>query len=163
MQIFRTAWAFMPLVFTVVSCVATTAPGGDTAIILARERQAAAIAQAQRSQLELEVVRIRAELADRERRDIELRTEQVLLTERVERLLELQQRTYQALTENSSALSEYRELPPLTHRQVEIRAMIRTIDRLGLSPDQKRALLQMLRPPRPLDGENPWKGATEWH
>ena len=151
------------LILTLAGCAVPATLGDDTALALAKERQAAELAQARSSQLEAEVASIRAKLAERERRDVEIQTEQIQLAERIERLLELQQRTYQAVTENSAGLVEYQELPALTQHQLELRAMVRTIDRLGLNPEQKQALIQMLRPPRQLDGNNPWSGTAEWH
>lgn len=141
--------------------VPATTRGDETALALASERQASELARARNAQLEAEIANIRAELANRERRDIEVRSEQLQLAEQIERLLELQQRTYQAVTENSSGLSDYQDLPAPTPRQLEIRAMVRTIDRLGLNPEQKQALIQMLRPPREIDSDNPWSGKSE--
>jgi len=121
-----------------------------------RERQEAAIAQARIAQLEAEIVTIRAKLAERDRLDLELRREQI------DRLLELQQRTYQAVSENTSSIVEYKELPAPNARQVETRTLVRNIERLSLNPEQKQAIIQMLRPPRQLDDNNPWGNSTEW-
>jgi hypothetical protein len=80
------------------------------------------------------------------------------MAERLDRLLELQQRTYQAVAENSngSRIAEYKELPAPSRSQSETRAIVRTIERLSLNPEQKQSIIQMLHPPRQLDGNNPW-------
>jgi hypothetical protein len=67
------------------------------------------------------------------------------------------------VAEKPAAPVEYKALPPPTDRQLEVRAMIRAIDRLDLTPEQKRALIQILRTPRELDDSNPWNGQSEWH
>jgi hypothetical protein len=154
---------WMLLILALAGCAVPATRGDDAALALAKERQAAELSQARNARLEAEVASIRAELAERQRHDLEFRSEQIKLAERIEHLLELQQRTYQAVTENSAGLIEYKELPALTQRQLELRAMVRTIDRLGLSQEQKQALIQMLHPPRQLDGNNPWSGTADWN
>ena len=119
--------------------------------------------QAETAKLQAEIAALQARLMERERSSAELRREYAKLAQRIDRLLELQQRTYQAVAEKPAAPVEYRALPAPTERQLEIRAMIRAIDRLDLTPEQKRALIQMLRTPRELDGSNPWNGPSEWH
>ena len=145
-----------------MGCALPNTRSGDTNMALLRERQEAAIAQARIAQLEAEIVTIRAKLAERDRLDLELRREQIQMTERLDRLIELQQRTYQAVSENTSSIVEYKELPAPNARQVETRTLVRNIERLSLNPEQKQAIIQMLRPPRQLDDNNPWGNSTEW-
>lgn len=135
----------------------------DYALALARERQAAAIAQARSAQLEAEVASIRAKVMEFEQNNFEMRKRELQLADQLNKLLELQKRTYQAVAENSNATIEYSELPVQNPRQTEFRALVRNIDRLGLSPEQKQAIIQLLRPPRQLDDNNPWGGTTDWH
>ncbi len=150
------------LVLILMGCALPNTRSGDTNMALLRERQEAAIAQARIAQLEAEIVTIRAKLAERDRLDLELRREQLQMAERLDRLLELQQRTYQAVSENTSSIGEYKELPAPNPRQLETRTLVRNIERLSLNPEQKQAIIQMLRPPRQLDDNNPWGNSTEW-
>lgn len=146
------------MVVVLAGCALPNTRNDDANRELLRERQAEAIAQARTSQLEAEIVLIRAKLAERDRLDLELRREQIQMAERLDRLLELQQRTYQAVAENSngSRIAEYKELPAPSRSQSETRAIVRTIERLSLNPEQKQSIIQMLHPPRQLDGNNPW-------
>jgi hypothetical protein len=150
-------------VLVLAGCAAPATRGDETLQTLSDEREAQAGVQAETAQLQAEVAALRVRLMERERSDAELRREYGKLAQRIDRLLELQQRTYQAVAEKPAAPVEYRALPAPTERQLEIRAMIRAIDRLDLTPEQKRALIQMLRTPRELDGSNPWDGPSEWH
>jgi hypothetical protein len=144
--------------------------GDETAQALSDADDARVVAEVQSTQrraesakLETEIAALRAQLMDRERRDAELRSEHSKLVQRIDRLLELEQRTYQAVAEKPASPVEYQALPPPSERQLELRAMVRAIDRLDISPEQKRALIQMLHTPRQLDGSNPWDGPAEWH
>ena len=144
------------------SCL-TEARDDDYTLALARERQAAAITQARNAQLEAEIASIRAKVMEFEQNNFEMRKKEVQLAQQLERLLELQKRTYQAVAENSTATIEYSELPAQTQRQTEFRALVRNIDHLSLTPEQKQAIIQLLRPPRPLDDTNPWGNTPDWH
>jgi hypothetical protein len=158
----RSPKCLVSLLLILTGCALPPTRSGDTSTTLLRERQEAAIAQARIFQLEAEIVTIRAKLAERDRLDLELRREQIQMAERLDRLLELQQRTYQAVSENTSSIGEYKDLPAPNPRQLETRNLVRNIERLSLNPEQKQTIIQMLRPPRQLDGNNPWGNGTEW-
>jgi hypothetical protein len=155
--------SLISLALIVAGCALPNARNDETNMALMRERQAAAIAQARTAQLEVEVALIRAKLAERDRLDLELRRQQIQMAERLDHVLELQQRTYQAVTENptGNSIVEYKELPAPSSRQPEMRAIVRTVERLSLNPEQKQAIIQMFHPPRQLDGNNPWGNAAE--
>ncbi len=157
----RMAW--VGAVLALASCAVPAMQGDEAPRVVSEEREAASEAQDETANLQTQLATLRAQLAERERREVELRRELGKLTERLDRILELQKRTYQAVADKPENVVDYRALPPPTQRQLETRAIVRAIDRLDLTSEQKRALIQMLRTPRELDGDNPWEGTAEWH
>jgi hypothetical protein len=158
----------MGALLLVAGCAVPGTRGDEVPQTLSDEREVqveveTAKLKAETAQLQTDIATLQARLMERERSSAELRREYAKLAQRIDRLLELQQRTYQAVAEKPAEPVEYKALPPPNDRQLEVRAMIRAIDRLDLAPEQKRALIQMLRTPREIDGSNPWQGAAEWH
>ncbi len=160
----RTPTSWISLVLIMAGCAVPNSRNDEAAMALFRERQMAAITQARTAQLEAEIILIRARLAERERLDLELRRAQIQMTEQLDRVLEFQKRMVQAAAESpsSNGIAEYKELPAPNPRQTEMRTIVRTVERLSLNPEQKQAIIQMLHPPRQLDGNNPWGNSTEW-
>jgi septal ring factor EnvC (AmiA/AmiB activator) len=161
MKVRREVWVCAALVLA--GCAVPATRGDEAPQTLTEERDAQAEVQAETAKLQAEIAALKTRVMERERNNADLRREYSKLAQRIDRLLELQQRTYQAVAEKPAAPVEYRALPAPSDRQLEVRAMIRAIDRLDLNPEQKRALIQMLRTPRELDGSNPWDGQAEWH
>jgi hypothetical protein len=149
---------------TIAGCAHTTR-GDASAATVVEARLAASRAEALSKALEEEIRLLRQQLVAMERDHTAARREQARLVERIDRLLELGQRTgAPAEADRAIAHTLYqRELPPPSARQVEQRAILRAIDRLDLSTEQKQSLLRMLDPPRQLDDENPWNERAEWH
>ncbi len=152
----------------VAGCAAPGTRGDEAPQTLSEEREAQvevdmARLQAETAKLQTEIAALQARLMERERSNAELRREYTKLAQRIEQLVDLGRRTYQAVAEKPADPVEYKALPPPGDRQLELRAMIRAIDRLDLTPEQKRALIQILHTPRELDGSNPWNGQSEWH
>lgn len=122
-------------------------------------------AEARAAALENEIRLLRQELAAVRRHQVAAQREQARLLERIDRLLELEL-LGRAPSEADRPVAHTlyrRELPQPNPRQLEQRAMLRAIDRLDLSTQQKQALIRMLDSPRALDDENPWNDHAEWH
>jgi hypothetical protein len=137
------------------------------------------------AELEAQVAKLSATVAtlkgSRQLSDSELR----LLADRISVLTDLQQRTYMAVSmprtaacaatpqvpstvtsggaPDSTAFDQDISLsePPPEYR-ISTRALLRILDRLQLSPGQKRSLMLSLYPSRDLDPNNPWPGQG-WH
>jgi hypothetical protein len=117
--------------------------------------------QAQTTLMRVEIDNLRAALLERYRRESDLWRAFVELAARVSQLSQSQQAS-QSDVESSQAMTELVPTSSQSDRQVPIRALLRAINRLELSPEQKQALIQLLYPPRPIDGDNPWKSESTW-
>jgi len=108
-----------------------------------------------------EIDGLRSALLEKDRRESELWRGYFALMAQVNQLLEAQQRAQRT----SDTFQDTTELPPPpTHaeRPMPVKTLIRAINRLELSPEQKQALIQLLSPPRPIDSSNPWKSEGTW-
>jgi hypothetical protein len=110
--------------------------------------------------LRSEVDNLRAALLERDRREAELWQGYMTLMVRVNQLME--QQLARAPSATAGFEAELPVVPTQATRPVAIRALVRTIDRLNLSPDQKQSLIQLLSPPRVIDGANPWRSDRDW-
>jgi hypothetical protein len=139
------------------------------------------IQQRRIAELEAQVVQLSAMVAAlRESQQLsapELR----LLSDRISVLIDLQRQTYIAVSArratpyaaafpiqtgassdgsaDSQAFDQDISLsePPAEYR-ISTRTLLRTLDRLHLSPEQRRTLMLSLHPSRSLDPDNPWAG-----
>ena len=128
---------------------------------LPRQDEAQARLQFENVRLRAEIDMLRGAIAERDRREAELWRAQLGLIQRIDQLLELQKSAV-SVASGPEVPTEYRSGPVNNESPQFVRAMVRAINRLELSSEQKRALIQMLYPPRQLDGNNPWNGGAPW-
>ena len=142
-----------------VGCAEQMAPRG--AVPAQRDHESAVQIQIQTALMRAEIDGLRSALLEKDRRESELWRGYFALMAQVNQLLEAQQRAQRT----SDTFQDTTELPPPpTHaeRPMPVKTLIRAINRLELSPEQKQALIQLLSPPRPIDSSNPWKSEGTW-
>jgi len=110
--------------------------------------------------LRAEVDNLRTALLEKDRREAALWQGYMALMARVNQLME--QQLARVATEPSGFDTDVTALPTQAPRPIAVRALVRAINRLSLTPDQKQSLIQLLSPPRAIDETNPWRGEASW-
>ena len=154
----------LPLLYVVpglvLGCTAEMSPRGDTA--QAAHHDTAAQIQIQTALLRAEVDNLRAALLEKDRRETELWQGYMMLMASVNQML--QQQHAQAPRDSSEDSVELDATLAPANRPLAIKALVRAINRLNLTTEQKQSLIQLLSPPRAIDQRNPWTnvGVTSW-
>jgi hypothetical protein len=144
----------------VLSCAGEVSPRGDGAQ-WARQDYAAQL-QVQTALLRAEVDNLRAALHEKDRRETELWQGYMMLMASVSQLM--QQQHAQASRDASEDTADMEETLTPVNRPLAVKALVRAINRLNLTTEQKQSLIQLLSPPRAIDQRNPWTnvGVTSW-
>lgn len=142
-----------------MGCTGELSSRGDAA--QAPRHDATAQLQMQTALLRAEVDNLRAALLEKDRREAELWQGYMLLMANVNQMMQQQAQASRDSSESSVELDA--TLAPV-NRPVAIKALVRAINRLNLTTEQKQSLLQLLSPPRAIDQRNPWTnvGVTSW-
>lgn len=144
----------------VLGCTGELSPRGDAA--QTARQDAAAQLQVQTALLRAEVDTLRAALLEKDRREAELWQGYMMLMASVNQLM--QQQHAQATRDTHEEPSEFDATLSPANRPVAVKALVRAINRLNLTTEQKQSLIQLLSPPRAIDQRNPWTnvGVTSW-
>ena len=114
----------------------------------------------QTASLRSEVDTLRTALLEKDRREAELWRGYMALMARVNQLIEQQQAPLSVNTAQNCP--EIEATPTQMDRPLAVKALLRAINRMNLNPEQKQALIQLLSPPRAIDGTNPWRSEATW-
>ncbi|MFC1641903.1 hypothetical protein ACFL5O_04325 [Myxococcota bacterium] len=148
---------------SLVGCVRQSTQDERAASGLARAHRAALAAQVRSAALEVALRQARNELDLARIHEEQTRRALAQLEASLKHLVEWRERTCDSVASSPVLPTHCRELPALSNQQMQVRSVVRAIERMDLSADQKRTLMRSLRPPRQLDDQNPWKAASEWH
>jgi hypothetical protein len=135
-----------------LGCAAGLSSRHDPAQLDRRDRDIQVQQQAALMRSELDSMR--AALLEKDRREAELWQGYMALMARVNQLMEQQQR--------AQAAAEVTPISTQSTRPVAVRALLRAINRMNLTQEQRQSLIRLLSPPRTLDETNPWNGEVTW-
>ncbi len=149
------------LAFTVpcilLGCTTEPSSRGDAAQAARQDNATTAQLQLQSAVLRAEVDNLRAAMLERDRREADLWQGYMILLAHVNQLTQ-QQRQVQAAADVIDESADVTSLPARTTRPIAVKALVRAINRLNLTTEQKQSLIQLLSPPRAIDEKNPWTG-----
>lgn len=140
-----------------LGCTTELSSRGDSGQATRQDNATAAQLQVQTAALRTEVDNLRTALLERDRREAELWQGYMTLIARVNQLMQEQQQARSAANSMDDAM-DLTALPSQTNRPIAVKALVRAINRLNLTTEQKQSLLQLLSPPRAIDEKNPWTG-----
>ena len=142
----------LSLLLLASSCSTSPTRGDEAARTISNSADARS--QFETQWLRAEVQNLRGVIAERDRRDAEILRAYIALSQRVDQLLQQQSLTQMA-TDN--AVGNFKCEPPATSGlQSPPKSLIHAINRSHLSEQEKRTLLQSMKPPRAIDNTNPW-------
>ena len=152
-----TSFVGVSLLLLVGSCSTSPTRGDEAARTMSNNADARSYSETQ--WLRAEVQYLRGMLAERDRRDSEILQAYIALSQRVDQLLR-----QQALTQTppDNSIGEVKCEPTATSSlQSPPKSLIHAINQSHLSEQQKRTLLQSMKPPRAIDNANPWLYSVE--
>ena len=145
-----------------LGCTAERVSRGDAAQVAPSDNMAEQL-QAQTALLRHEVDNLRAALIERDRHEAELWQGYMMLMASVNQLMQQQQQAH-SLHDSVEGSADFDATPAQANRPIAVKALVRAINRLNLTTEQKQSLIQLLSPPRAIDQRNPWinVGVTSW-
>jgi hypothetical protein len=147
----------LSLLLLACSCSTSHTRGDEAARTLSNSADARS--QSETEWLRAEVQGLRGMLAERDRRDTEILRAYVALSQRVDQLLRQQALTQTPL---DNPVGDIKCEPTATSGlQSPPKSLIHAINRSHLSEQEKRTLLQSMKPPRAIDNANPWLYSVE--
>ena len=150
----------------IVSCVALGCASGlssrrDATETAYRQREVDAQLQVQTALMRTEIDNLRARLLEKDRREAELWQGYMALMVRVNQLIAQQQQA-QLSQDNAPNSVQLAGTPNQPERPIAAKALLRAINRMNITPEQRQSLIQLLSPPRTIDESNPWRGEATW-
>ena len=144
-----------------LGCTAERVSRGDAAQVVPSDNMAEQL-QAQTALLRHEVDNLRAALIERDRHEAELWQGYMMLMASVNQLMQKEQA--HSLHDAIEGPADFDAAPAQANRPIAVKALVRAINRLNLTTEQKQSLIQLLSPPRAIDQRNPWinVGVTSW-
>jgi len=142
-------------------CAVERVSRGDAAQVAPSDNTAEQL-QAQTALLRHEVDNLRAALIERDRHEAELWQGYMMLMASVNQLMQKEQA--HSLHDAIEGPADFDATPTQANRPIAVKALVRAINRLNLTTEQKQSLIQLLSPPRAIDQRNPWinVGVTSW-